>query len=158
MKKYLIYIMFLFVVAFPSCDMKEEYEQINSGVMKASGEWWIKFSKTDYETGYLKVITLNTAADDGKEIWISDQGNWKDIKFKCPVDIVSLTFAGTNLTNTSSTNKIVVKNGKIVEGGGQSTSGVVTDSITFEIEFSDEPGVVYKAVGTRKTGFLEDEH
>jgi len=25
-------------------------------VMEASGEWWIKFSKTGYETGYLKII------------------------------------------------------------------------------------------------------
>ena len=158
MKKYLIYIMLLFVLAFSSCDIKEEYEQINSGVMEASGEWWIKFSKTGYETGYLKVLTFNTAADDGKEIWISDKGNWKNIMFKCPVDVMALSFAGTNLTNTESTNKIVVKNGKIVKNGGQSTSGVITDSISFEIEFSDEPGVVYKAVGTRKTGFLEDEH
>jgi len=71
---------------------------------------------------------------------------------------MALSFAGTNLTNTESTNKIVVKNGKIVKNGGQSTSGVITDSISFEIEFSDEPGVVYKAEGTRKTGFLEDEH
>jgi len=158
MKKYLIYITFLFVVAFSSCDIKEEYEQINSGVMEASGEWWIKFSKTGYETGYLKVITFNTAADDGKEIWISDQGNWKDIKFKCPVDVLSLTFAGTNLTNISATNKVSIKNGKIAKNGGQSTSGVITDAISCEIGFSDEPGVVYKAVGTRKTGFLEDEH
>lgn len=158
MKKYLICILVLFGAVISSCDKKAEFEQINSQVMEASGEWWIKFSKAGYETGYLKVLTFNTASDDGKEIWISDEGNWKNMKFKCPVDILSLTFAGTNLTNTSSTNKIIIKNGKIVEDGGLSTSGVVTDSITFEIEFSNEPGVVYKAVGTRKTGFLEDEH
>lgn len=62
------------------------------------------------------------------------------------------------MTNIASTNKVAVKNGKIVKNGGFSTSGVVTDSISFEIELSDEPGVVYKAVGTSKTGFLEDEH
>lgn len=158
MKKYLKYITFLFVVAFSSCDMKEEYEQINSQVMEASGEWWIKFSKTGYETGYLKVLTYNTSADVATEMWLSDNGNWKNIKFKCPVDVMNLTFAGTNLTNVSSSNKVVVKNGKIVKNGGQSTSGVVTDAISFEIELSNEPGVVYKAEGTRKTGFLEDEH
>jgi len=45
MKKYLVYTMFLFVIAFSSCDMKAEYEQINSGVMEASGEWWINLPK-----------------------------------------------------------------------------------------------------------------
>lgn len=126
--------------------------------MEASGEWWIKFSKNNYETGYLKVLTFNTSADLPGEMWIWDKGNWKGIKVKCPVDILNLTFAGTNLTNVSSSNKIAIKNGKIVKNGGSSTSGVITDAISFEIELSDEPGVVYKAEGTRKTGFVEDEH
>lgn len=158
MKKYLIYILFLFVVAFSSCDVKEEYEQINSQVMEASGEWWIKFSKTGYETGYLKVLTFNTAADVATEMWISDNGNWKNIKVKCPVNIENLTFAGTNLANTTTSMTVVIKNGKITKGGGLSTSGLVTDKISFEIELSGEPGVTYKAEGTRKTGFVEDEH
>jgi len=158
MKKYFIYILFLFVIAFSSCDVKEEYEQINSQVMEASGEWWIKFSKTGYETGYLKVLTFNTAADVATEMWISDNGNWKNIKVKCPVNIENLTFAGTNLANTTTSMTVVIKNGKITKGGGLSTSGVVTDKISFEIELSGEPGVTYKAEGTRKTGFVEDEH
>jgi hypothetical protein len=49
-------------------------------------------------------------------------------------------------------------NGKIELDGGLSTTGNVTDKISFEISFSNEPGVVYQAVGTRKTGFVEDEH
>lgn len=158
MKKYLILLFVVFSVVFSSCDKKAEYIEIDSQVVAASGEWWIKFSKAGYETGYLKVITFNTAADIASEMWISDDGNWKDIKFKCPVDILNLTFAGTNLTDVSSSNKVVVKNGKIVKGAGLSTSGNVTDSISFEIELSSEPGVTYKAEGTRKTGFVEDEH
>jgi len=158
MKKYLVLLVLVIGIIFSSCDVKEEYDQINSKVMEASGEWWIKFSKTGYETGYLKIITFNTAADVATEMWLSDNGNWKNVKFKCPVDVLNLTFAGTNLTNISTTNKVNIKNGKIVKNGGASTSGVVTDAISFEIEFSDEPGIVYKATGTRKTGFLEDEH
>jgi len=158
MKKYFIYILFLFVIAFSSCDVKEEYEQINSQVMEASGEWWIKFSKTGYETGYLKVLTFNTAADVATEMWISDNGNWKNIKVKCPVNISDLTFGGPNLANATTSMTVTVKNGKITKSGGLSTSGNVTDKITFEIELSSEPGVTYKAEGTRKTGFVEDEH
>jgi hypothetical protein len=91
-------------------------------------------------------------------MWISDNGNWKNIKVKCPVNIENLTFAGTNLANAATSMTVVIKNGKITKGGGLSTSGVVTDKISFEIELSSEPGVTYKAEGTRKTGFVEDEH
>lgn len=158
MKKYLIYMLAFVSVILSSCDEKEDYDQINSQVVEASGEWWIKFSKTDYETGYLKVLTFNTADDVATEMWIWDKGNWKNIKFKCPVDVSNLTFGGSNLDNTNSDVTITVANGKIEKDGGLSTAGNVTDKISFEISFSDEPGVVYQAVGTRKTGFVEDEH
>ncbi len=158
MKKYLIYTFILFSLIVSSCDEKEDYEQIDSQVVDAAGEWWVKFSKTGYETGWLKVHTFNTAADDGKEMWIDDNGNWMDVKFKCPVNITNLTFEGSGLTSITSNNTVVVSNGKITKDGGQSTSGLTTDAISFEIELSSEPGVKYTATGTRKTGYLEDEH
>lgn len=158
MKKYLIVLFVVFSTIFSSCDKKAEYIEIDSQVVEAAGEWWIKFSKTGYETGYLKVITFNTAADIATEMWISDKGNWKNIKVKCPVNIPDLTFGGTGLVNATTTMAVTVKNGKITKGGGLSTSGLVTDKISFEIELSTEPGLTYKAEGTRKTGFLEDEH
>ncbi|MFA5327165.1 MAG: lipid-binding protein [Prolixibacteraceae bacterium] len=158
MKKYFLILFVVLSVVFSSCDKKAEYIEIDSQVVEAAGEWWIKFSKTDYETGYLKVLTFNTAADVATEMWVSDNGNWKDIKFKCPVNISDLTFGGTSLVNATTEMTVTLKNGKITKGGGLSTSGVVTDKITFEIELSSEPGVTYIAEGTRKTGFIEDEH
>lgn len=158
MKKYLMLLIVVFSMVFSSCDEKAEYIEIDSQVVEAAGEWWIKFSKTGYETGYLKVITFNTAADIATEMWISDKGNWKDVKVKCPVNISDLTFGGNGLVNATASMTVSVKDGKIANGGGLSTSGLVTDKITFEIELSSEPGVTYKAEGTRKTGFLEDEH
>ena len=129
MKKYLIYIIVLFVVALSSCDEKEDYEQIDSQVVDAAGEWWIKFSKPGYETGFLKVLTFNTAEDTATEMWISDKGNWMNIKFKCNVDVTNLTFSGSNLSNINSDNLVNVSDGKITLNGGTSTSGVVTDAI-----------------------------
>jgi hypothetical protein len=148
----------VFTVVFSSCDKKAEYIEIDSQVVEAAGEWWIKFSKAGYETGFVKVITFNTAADVATEMWVSDGGIWKDIKFKCPVNISALTFGGTGLVNATTPMTVTVKNGKITKGGGLSTSGLVTDKISFEIELSSEPGVTYNAEGTRKTGFVEDEH
>ena len=158
MKKYLIYILAFVSVVITSCDKKEVYEEIDSQVVDASGEWWIKFSKTDYETGYLKVLTFNTADDLSTEMWISDDGNWKDIQFKCPVNISELTFGGNSLDDINSDVTIDITNGKIELDAGLSTTGNITDKISFGISFSDEPGVVYQAIGTRKTGFVEDEH
>ena len=40
--------------------------------MEAAGEWWVKFSKTGYETGWLKVLTFNSAADDAAGLAISE--------------------------------------------------------------------------------------
>lgn len=158
MKKYLILIFAVFSMIFSSCDKKAEYVEIDSKVVDAAGEWWIKFSKANYETGYLKVLTFNTAADIATEMWISDNGNWKNVKVKCPVNISDLTFSGTNLDNTTNTMTVTIKNGKITKDGGLSTTGNITDKISFEIELSTEPGVTYQAEGTRKTGFVEDEH
>ena len=140
MKKYLIYILAFVSVVITSCDKKEDYEEIDSQVVEASGEWWIKFSKTDYETGYLKVLTFNTADDLSTEMWISDDGNWKDIQFKCPVNISDLTFGGNNLDDINSDVTIEVTSGKIELDAGLSTTGNITDKISFGISFSDEPG------------------
>jgi hypothetical protein len=158
MKKLLIYMIAVVSIVLTSCDVKEEFEQINSQVVEASGEWWIKFSTTGYETAYLKVLTFNTADDVATEFWISDNGNWKDLMVKCPVNISTLTFEGNGLDNIRSDATVEIRNGKIEKDAGLSTTGVVCDKISFEIVLSDEPGVVYQAVGTRKTGFIEDEH
>lgn len=148
----------LFVVALTSCDKKEDFEQIDSQVVEAAGEWWVKFSKPGYETGFLKVLTFNTADDTATEMWITDKGNWMNVKFKCGIDITNLTFSGSNLTNINSDNTVNVSDGIITKDGGASTSGIVTDAISFKIELSDEPGVIYSAEGIRKTGYIEDEH
>ena len=158
MKKYLFYIMIVAGLFMSSCDEKEDFEQIDSEVVEAAGEWWVQFSAGEYETGYLKVMTYNTADNTETEIWLSDRGNWKNVLCKCQIDLATLTFSGSNLENQNGDNTVTVKNGKIEKDAGFSTSGLATDKISFEIELSDEPGVTYNAVGTRKTGFIEDEH
>lgn len=155
--KNLIYIA-LFALVFSACDLKDEYVVEKSKVVEAAGQWWIKYSTDGYESAYIKTNTFNTAADDGKEFWITDNGDWWDYKIKCPIDINALTFAGKDMPNEAYDIKVQLKNGKIIKNGGKSTSGVVVDSIYFELEFEDEPGVIYKAAGVRRTGFLEDEH
>jgi len=165
MKRYIFKIAVITVmILFSSCDMKDEFEQINSNVVEAAGEWWVNYSTEGYESGYTKMLTFNTADDNGDEIWISDENNFWVFKVKCPVNIDNLTFAGTDLVSAALWQgepydiKINISNGKIIEAVSLQPSGAITDSIYFEIEFEDDPGTIYQASGFRKTGFLEDEH
>ena len=157
MRRYLLYITFLALI-FSACDIKEDYVVEKSKVVDAAGQWWVNYKTTGYESGYLALKTYNTSADDGKEFWITDDGEFWDFKVKCPINIDAMTFSGKDLANTSYDIKVQVVNGKIIKNGGKSTSGVVVDSIYFELEFEDDPGTIYKAGGHRRTGFLEDEH
>lgn len=154
----LIYIV-LFALIFSSCDLKDEYVVEKSKVVEASGQWWVNYIDPGGDaSGYIMLNTFNTSADDGKEFWITDNGDWWDYKVKCPINIDALTFAGKDLVDTANDIKVQINNGKVIKNGGKSTSGVVVDSIYFELEFEDDPGVIYKAAGVRRTGFLEDEH
>lgn len=157
MKKNIFYLL-IAILVFVSCDEKEEWDQINSSTVEVAGEWWINYVDGDYESGYTKLITFNTSADNGQEFWISDEHNFWEYKVKCPVDVSNLTFSGSNLENNEYPVTISVMDGKIIKDGALSTSGVVTDSIYFQIEFGDDAGTIYTASGWRKTGFLEDEH
>lgn len=152
----------LFALIFSSCDLKDEYVVEKSKVVDAAGQWWVnyKYASGD-ESGYLMLQTYNAAADDGKELWISDEkGKFWDYKVKCPINIDAMTFTGKDLQNAAYDIKVQLNNGKIIKNGGKSTSGVVVDSIYFELQFEDDdvPGKIYKVGGVRRTGFLEDEH
>lgn len=154
----------LSALVIASCDLKEDYEVEKSKVVDAAGQWWVNYAdSTGAESGYILLKTFNTSADDGKELWITDEGGFWDYKVKVPININELTFSATGLTNVSYESGIDILNGKIFRNGGKSTSGVVTDSIAFDIVFSDggPEGTIpelYKVYGHRRTGFLEDEH
>ncbi len=157
MKNYIVYFI-LTVVLFASCDEKEDFEQTNSSVMEISGEWWVDYSGGGDHSGLTKLIISNTSVDNGNEIWISDEDNFWEYKVKCPVDINQLTFSGSDLANIQYDVLIQINGGKMLKNSAKSTSGLVTDSLYFEIEFADDPGTIYQASGWRKTGYLEDEH
>lgn len=159
MKRYIYYLTILTLLV-SSCDLKEDYEVEKSEVVEAAGQWWVKYSTDGYESGYYLLETFNSAADNGDELWITDNGDWWDYKVKSPINITALTFAGQDLINAVEDYDIAIQvmNGKIILDGGKSTSGLVTDSIYFELEFEDDPGTIYTAAGVRRTGYLEDEH
>ena len=73
------------------------------------------------------------------------------------VNLLGVSLTLTDLLNTQLDQ--VITNGKIIPGAATSTGGNVTDSIYFQINFSDDPdNLIYDVAGYRRTGFLEDEH
>jgi hypothetical protein len=166
MKKIInILALFSMLLGIVACETMKEPETEYSSTFPVSGEWWVTYSLNGKEVqGFTKLITSNTAANDGKAIWIDDVGKFWNFKVKCPVNMSNLSFAGDNLVSTAIDKgaaydiKVDITNGKVIKNGGFSTSGVVTDSIYFEAEFEDDLGSKYVIAGTRKTGFAEDEH
>lgn len=172
MKKNIFYLL-IAILIFASCDEKEEWEQINSSVMELSGEYWVHYDHETYGedpfgAGYTKILISNTAADNGNEIWLSDDGHFWDYKVKLPASVSSLSF-GTDQEVTSIVEgyeiQVKVTNGKLIHDAVTNlASGVTADSIYFEIWFDDLEGATgiendkLIVSGFRKTGFIEDEH
>ena len=143
-----------------------------SAIWPLAGEWYVLYQFDDgagnigdwYGVGYTTLLTYNTSDEAKDKLWISDDGNFWTYTIKADCDLGARTFSGDSLVSTADGGgvpyniKINVKNGKVIEDGGHSTSGVVSGSIYFEIEYQDDPGTIYYCAGVRRTGFLEDEH
>lgn len=143
-----------------------------SAIWPLAGEWYVLYEFDDgagnigdwYGVGYTTLFTYNTAAEDKDKLWITDDDNFWVYKIKADCDVANRSFSADSVVSVADYGgapydiKIQVNNGKVIEDGGHSTSGVVADSIYMEIGFEDDPGTVYYCAGIRRTGFLEDEH
>lgn len=165
MKKIFNYIAVLLIVtAISSCN-EEGFEDLNlkkSSVIGMSGDWYVQtFIGGNMVLDYEVITTSNTASDDGTAIQMSDHEHIWAFNSAVPVNLSALTFSGSNLASKvddyeitiTVTNGVIQKNGTVSSGANQ-----VADLISFDIEFSDDPGSVYHIEGYKRTGFLEDEH
>ena len=172
MRKYLLYMLFLTFI-FSACDVKDDFVVEKSKVVDAAGQWFVMynhetFGEDPFGVGYTALKTFNTSADDGKEIWVTDEGNFWDYKVKIPINIETMTFGSDNEVTNSVDGydiKVIIKNGKIIKNASVQPSGAVTDSIYFEVWFEDLeangtgiPNDKLLVSGFRRTGFIEDEH
>lgn len=164
-------VVFIACITF-ACDEGGDPDPGGTNVENMSGDWYVQEATDGVGSGdYFLISTYNTANNKGTEMWIDDNLNYWWFKAKCPVNSTSLTFSGNDLESSvedddDSTPNVIetyditvtVTGGAIVKGGATAPSGTVVDSITFDIEFSDDPGTVYTLKGYKRTGFLEDEH
>jgi hypothetical protein len=163
---YIIALLFL-LGALSSCERDDpEIEMTAIGDM--AGEWYVTY-KADtsgtgdlvdvYGVGYSQLITYNTSGNTADSMIVDDLGNFWEYKTIVGVNKAERTFSAPNGDNLYyDSNGVIINNGKIIIGGGESRTGVKTDSIYFEVAFGDDDtGLTYVVSGHRRTGFLEDE-
>ena len=176
LKNILLVAVILSALSLSSCsklfewNQPKEVEQENSSIYPMGGEWYVTYTFDDgsgviddyYGAGTGTLITYNTADESTTEMWMHDDYFWATT-YKVPINLGAQTFSSTDSLESSFDHgsydiKVLVSNGKIIEDGGTSPSGVASDSIYFEIQYEDDPGVVYYISGIRRTGVLDDEH
>jgi hypothetical protein len=147
---------------FTACDKVEDIDVGGTSVESMSGDWWIVALEPDgvtpaYGGDYVHFSTFNTAADNG-DMWITDFGNWFEIKTVVSTNVKNLTFegeAGAEEAITGGT--ITISNGVITKNSYQTASNTMVDAIQFEVEIDWAPGTVFIFKGHKRTGFPEDE-
>ena len=147
---------FLLVVLY-ACN--EDPDIWDSSTVALDGNWYVTYAPY---SGFTPLYTYNTAANDGQEIWISDDDNFWSYKVRIPANPEAGTF-GSSETVTSIVDgypiEVRVENGQIFPEAVELPSGAIADSIYFEIWFEDLDGYDKLIVsGYRQTGFPEDEH
>jgi hypothetical protein len=169
--KNIIIIAFLFACVLVSCST-EEIDPGKAANNELSGEWFVNydhdvFGNDPFGVGYTRILTSTTASQSATDLIITDEENFWDYRVKARMDIAAKTF-GSPDTLISYVDgydiKVLIRNGKIIEDAVTTASGVVADSIYFEVWFEDLEGAtgipndILKVSGYRRTGFLEDEH
>jgi len=164
MKNIFIYAFLIICTAtFTSCeeDGYEDFTKVQSPVLDASADWFVEgFAGDTQITGYFKITTSNTNANIATEIQVNDLGNFWEFKVNSPIDMNALTFGGTDLQSDVDGYEVsvTITNGAILKNAHTTDIGSITDSISFDVEFSDNPGTIYTLKGYKRTGFLDDEH
>lgn len=157
------------IVFFNSCS-KEDIPMTST--VDLAGEWMVTIDviigddvyEDAFGYGQILWITYNTNADNGKEIWLDNLGNYGrafwNTKVKLPCDINAKTFGSeTPMANqTADVCDVTVSGGKVTYGGAVTPSGMPADKFECYITYSDdEDDWVYYLHGYRRTGFVADD-
>lgn len=165
------FIIAIALISFGLGACQDEYDAGTVPGHEVAGEWYVQtYLDGTPVLGHELISTYNTAAADGKEMWLDDLGHIWPVKAKIGMDPSNDAFSGTGdnmeapiYENDSSDvvvgyETVTVTEGKVIRDAGKSKTGVQTDSIYFKGEFSDDPGTIYEFSGHRRTGFGEDDY
>lgn len=163
------------MAGFASCSKEEPG---GTAVQNMSGEWRVFVDGIDtegniveedpWELGLYDLLTYNTNANLSNEMYLDDFGALWGVKIKVDVDCDTRTFwvnDGIMYYDYDDDTEeyypvhVTVSNGEIVENGGVSLGGYTVDTISYYVQFEDDPylGVYYDYLwvhGYRKTGLV----
>ena len=158
-----------------------------------AGQWYVNIDAVDESGnpieggedyfgigGPIIMITYNTTANDPKEMWIDDLGQWNvgarynapypsySIKAKVSLDQSTLTFKSNEAPNIADgwgelDAMPVTIDGKILKGAGKQKNGSAADSIVFFVSYKGDPWypddgyAKYKVSGIRYSGLEEND-
>ena len=164
MKKVLYLATLLLCMTFTACQ-KEEIG--GTATQNLAGEWYVKANVVNadgsviedpYNLGRFLILTYNTTANNPNEIWIDDITNFWNFKVKATGDVNSLTISAASAQNQRGDEITVnITNGKILKNGGVQNNGSPADYISIDVEFSDDPGTIYRLEGVRYSGLAEND-
>ena len=154
----------LLCMAITSCQ-KEDIG--GTATESLAGDWYVLANVVNadgsviedhYGLGRFHILTYNTSANNPNEIWIDDIKNFWNFKVKANGDINTLTFGAASAENQRGDEiTINITNGKIIKNGGMQNNGSPADYITMDVEFSDDPGTIYRLEGVRYSGLEEND-
>jgi Lipid-binding putative hydrolase len=158
MRKIFFSVFVLMIISTMSC--QKTFENGTTKAKTAASGWWVTFTQDGNDVlgiGTVFLNTYNTSANDDS-IWVDDLLNSWQFKCKAAINYQNLTFSTTNATNEYYPITVNITNGKILLKSGTSKSGVKTDSIYMQVNFSDDAANTYVISGTARTGFIEDDY
>jgi len=164
MKK-ILYFAFLMVAVFVSSCSKDEIG--GTATQSLAGEWYVQanivnadgtVAQDPYGIGRFHLNTYNTAENVPTKMWINDLANFWKFAIVVDCNTGNLTFSSTAAENQSGDDITVnVTNGKVLPGAGKQNNGAKADSITMDVEFSDDPGTIYRLEGVRYSGLVDND-
>jgi hypothetical protein len=138
------------IAVFAAC--KPEYEKEYSWAYPIAGDWTLSaYIDGEYIYGPFEMKAYNTSFGQDS-IWFDDyptatSANFWQIKYKVAANMSDRTFQTSGSINAVDGYpiEIIVSNGQVINN----------DSITFDIEFEDDPGTIYTLSGHRTTSYEE---
>lgn len=173
MKKIIYILVFFLGISLFSCETADDPGVEYSPVYPLSGEWWVTYKVNGadpLQLYYTKLLTYNTAANVSTEMWMNSTNAVFSFLVKSATDVNNKSFSVSAVANSNSggaagVKTVTIENGKVIPNGGKSTTGVVVDSIYFELTLDDAAltqmgiasGSKIVVSGKRRTGWLEDD-
>ena len=170
MKKYISMIAMALTLAwgFTACDVETDEEPGGTNIQDMCGYWDVMWYAVDANGNVLDewtdgtIYTFNKADNSTTQMWLDDQNTYWQFKFLVNIDYNAKTFSSGSVDyDAAGSGQAEVKNGKILLGAAKNLHGMPTDSIVFEISFSDDnyPAKYgfdhYRVEGIKHSGFTE---